>query len=529
MQGGWGGGGCWCSKTSTHGPLFFRLLLLTSLFIVVFQLESSVLGSLDQQNVKTAKRVLDIQMDLFKDLDELDIDCDQPESLCVTATAKAPNVKKEAAKPTYSGTARFTQKKSMIPVPTMAQAAGTARAERTSPVVGQSEPLRVSSTAHASIARKEIQEDLGTRSYKRKTLAIPVPTWTQVAGVIRTAEVSNTRKKTAIPVQLESSVLGSLGLQNVKTAKRVLDLQMDLYKDWDELDIDCDQPERAAPVVNQSEPLRVSSTAHASIARKDTQKDLGIPVPTSTQAAKVIRTAEVSNIRKKTAIPVPTLFGSAGGVRPEQELDEIPMPVSTDEELDAESETDECYCGQQPKIDRLVKENQTLKRRMMKLKQERNEANNRTIRLTDTLNSKVLGDDPHKNQFTELEGYPSRDQLVAFSDLSIKSDYPFMKLLMQELWPEGFVNRSITGRSSHNPFGRPPKTGKKTRLDLPTQRTIPLESDKVKYCEDRLMEHRLYRGDCPTVAKAVALGAKKLMRSVLSYYGTKRTTEEEDQ
>lgn len=199
-----------------------------------------------------------------------------------------------------------------------------------------------------------------------------------------------------------------------------------------------------------------------------------------------------------------------------------------------------CRCGQQSTFEELIKENALLKKKVNKLKKAYLEATNRTINLTDTLTSKVLGTHGEDKTFTEEDGYPSAQQLKAMSNQAIRSDYIFVKLLMEELWPEGFYNRSVTGRASNNPFGRPPAGGRTVPNLPPSVPRIPLEKDKVEYIKGnlhciyacltisnlklyafpaRLVEHRVFRGDTPAVAKTAADAATSLMKRVLSYYG----------
>lgn len=187
-----------------------------------------------------------------------------------------------------------------------------------------------------------------------------------------------------------------------------------------------------------------------------------------------------------------------------------------------------------------------MQKQIKRLKKAYREATNRCLKLTDTLSSKVFADS-HEDIFTEVEGCPNIEQLKAFSNQAIKSDYTFVRLMMEELWPNGFVNRSVTGRSSNNPLGRPRAAGNNfsTQTQLPTHtvKRVPLEPEKVKYVQgnslvlfinlfiicntktflrlDRLLEHRIYRGDSPAVAKALADEAPSLMRRILAYYGKK--------
>lgn len=149
----------------------------------------------------------------------------------------------------------------------------------------------------------------------------------------------------------------------------------------------------------------------------------------------------------------------------------------------------ECHCGQQPLIEKLQAENATMHKQIKQLSKSLNEATNRSLNLTDVLNSKVLGiANPHNEVFTEKEGFPSREQLAAFSDQAIKSDYTFVRLVMEELWPNGYVNRSVSGRASNNPLGRPRAGGNNSRTPIPpsTIKRVPLEPEKVQYVRGEL-------------------------------------------
>lgn len=84
--------------------------------------------------------------------------------------------------------------------------------------------------------------------------------------------------------------------------------------------------------------------------------------------------------------------------------------------------------------------------------------------------------------FTECEGYIPAFRLRQFSDVS-SSDYIFVKSMMEDLWPEGFAGRSVTGRATNNASGR---SGKAAVPVPPTEASlnppkIPLEAHKAEY------------------------------------------------
>lgn len=142
-----------------------------------------------------------------------------------------------------------------------------------------------------------------------------------------------------------------------------------------------------------------------------------------------------------------------------------------------------CVCGQQATIDKLVQENQTLTSLCKKLKLMLKQSDMRCNRLTDSLNIKLLGN-PHEDKFTEVEGFPDKAKLRRFSDAAT-SDFIFVRMLMQDLWPEGFILRTVTGRSTNNPRGR--KGGKNDEAVEPSNKTS-LEPEKLSYIEGKMLK-----------------------------------------
>ncbi|XP_065083770.1 uncharacterized protein LOC135705847 [Ochlerotatus camptorhynchus] len=175
-----------------------------------------------------------------------------------------------------------------------------------------------------------------------------------------------------------------------------------------------------------------------------------------------------------------------------------------------------CVCGQQSKIDNLIEQNEMLTTQSKKLKSKLEESNMRCLRLTDSLNLKLMLK-PQEVVFTETEGFPDKEKLKKISEAA-SSDYVFVKLLMHNLWPDGFRRRTVTGRSSNNPHGR--VGGQTDQANEPSAK-IPLEPEKVSYVEDRLEEHRLYQGDTPAVARVKAKECGRYMARLFSYYGKK--------
>ncbi|EAT44672.1 AAEL003984-PA [Aedes aegypti] len=115
--------------------------------------------------------------------------------------------------------------------------------------------------------------------------------------------------------------------------------------------------------------------------------------------------------------------------------------------------------------------------------------------------------------FTECPGYIPAFRLKMFSDMA-NSDYLFVKSIMEDLWPDGFAGRSVTGRASNNASGR---SGKATLPTAPPEQSpkVPLEAHKVEYIRDRLLERRILLGDDRIKAIHECKQANKLMARVI--------------
>ncbi|XP_058820054.1 uncharacterized protein LOC131682465 isoform X2 [Topomyia yanbarensis] len=322
--------------------------------------------------------------------------------------------------------------------------------------------------------RKTKSQSVNTRLSKRnnqKSAASPGPKNYSISGPAYSDEA-------------KSSVLGSL----------------ELYKDWEEPEwLDCSKPGPSSNSARMSIFEQIEGTGKQEMAAGRNTSN------------KVKRTYLAKRVGKENTMGNDVL----DGILSQDECGENRDTPT--------AEINECTCGQQSAIEQLQSDNSAMKKQIQRLKQALREATNRCFKLTDTLNSKVFGD-PHKEIFTEVEGYPSREQLIAFSDQGIKSDYTFVRLLMEELWPNGYVNRSVSGRSSNNPLGRPRRVAvNNPSVELPTNtvKRVPLEPEKVKYIRDRLLEHRIYRGDSPAAANIWADESSSIMRRILAYYGKK--------
>lgn len=127
-----------------------------------------------------------------------------------------------------------------------------------------------------------------------------------------------------------------------------------------------------------------------------------------------------------------------------------------------------------------MKKNNDQTSQIDKLKLKYEECRRRCLKLTDSLNSKILGN-PHEDVFTAVEGYTSKEKLKNFSEAAQNSDFIFVKLLMREVWPMGLKNRSVTGRASNNPRGR---SQREDGARDATPKT-PLEPEKVSYIEGK--------------------------------------------
>lgn len=144
-----------------------------------------------------------------------------------------------------------------------------------------------------------------------------------------------------------------------------------------------------------------------------------------------------------------------------------------------------CVCGQQPKIDKLIQQNNLLVSQNKKLNKQNQQNTARCLTLTDALNAKILGK-PHDETFTEVEEFPGKEKLKKFSETAGTRDYIFVKLLMLELFPEGLKNVSLTGRTSNNPNGR--KGGERSHKEESVEK-VRLDPDKVKYIEGKILNY----------------------------------------
>ncbi|XP_021695302.1 uncharacterized protein LOC110675197 [Aedes aegypti] len=182
-----------------------------------------------------------------------------------------------------------------------------------------------------------------------------------------------------------------------------------------------------------------------------------------------------------------------------------------------EADTDfRCVCGQQAKIDQLIHLNNALIAQNKKLKLANEKSSLRCLTLTDALNAKVLRK-THDEKFTELPGFPDKNKLKKFSETAGSRDYIFVKLLLMEIFTDGLKNMTLTGRVTNNPNGR--KGGERIQNEMPEK--VRLDPEKVKYIEERFVEHRVYQGETPAVAGVKVKQCRELIARVLIYYGKK--------
>ncbi|XP_055544675.1 uncharacterized protein LOC129729852 isoform X2 [Wyeomyia smithii] len=192
-------------------------------------------------------------------------------------------------------------------------------------------------------------------------------------------------------------------------------------------------------------------------------------------------------------------------------IEEIMTVFDSDIEAENSSENDDAR-----NIENMTKKIKDLKEKNIKLKKAYDKALERIFRLTDILNSKVCGE-PTENVFTEVPGFPDRTTLKRFSEAAT-SDFVFVKLMMKGLWPNGLKNKSVIGRASNNPYGRPSRKRPLNPL-VQIEPREQLSPEKVKYIGDRFIEHRIFQSDPPVIAKQRSDECNGLMTRMVSYYG----------
>ncbi|XP_065077880.1 uncharacterized protein LOC135701103 [Ochlerotatus camptorhynchus] len=149
-------------------------------------------------------------------------------------------------------------------------------------------------------------------------------------------------------------------------------------------------------------------------------------------------------------------------------------------------------------------------------------------KLQEALTSKLLPEP--ETPFKDCGEYIDANTLRQFS-LEADSDYLFIKFIMMRLWPEGLLGRSVTGRQSNNPSGRPKsvrqedKTGEGTSAgasisgesaDGTSVTKLALEKEKVDYCIRCLHERRIFLRDDVKTAMARSKAGTSLMTRVIA-------------
>lgn len=147
----------------------------------------------------------------------------------------------------------------------------------------------------------------------------------------------------------------------------------------------------------------------------------------------------------------------------------------------------DCSCGLANEVAKLKAENSELLRQNKYLKTRKSILEQSHANMQQALMSKLLPS-THK-PFENVEGFPdcpSADKIAKMSVVAKDSDYVFIKLLMYAIWPDGFMGKSVTARTSNNPKGRgkknPPIDDDRAHVDerARTGRTA-LEKNKVQF------------------------------------------------
>lgn len=149
-----------------------------------------------------------------------------------------------------------------------------------------------------------------------------------------------------------------------------------------------------------------------------------------------------------------------------------------------------CSCGKFEELEKYIKLSECLQKEKetLLLKNAKLEAQN--AKLQDSLTSKLLPT-PDKPFKEEEEGFLDSETLQRMSHEASDKDYLFLKFVMMKLFPEGFVGRAVTGRTSNNPSGRRKKIGGGVSDDLTGNGTaketfkVPLDPVKVKWIKSK--------------------------------------------
>ncbi|XP_058446526.1 uncharacterized protein LOC131440612 [Malaya genurostris] len=165
----------------------------------------------------------------------------------------------------------------------------------------------------------------------------------------------------------------------------------------------------------------------------------------------------------------------------------------------------------------------SLTKRLTKITTAYRDLRIKSNRLACALTSRLLPSEDNFN-FKTVPGYPSADKLTQLSNHAGDSDFIFIKLVMKELWPQGFHGRTVTGRASNNPSGRPiDVSNANSSVHMPLANDSsgkePLEKEKVNYVKERLYERKILTGmDPTTAAQESARQSGRHMARVIAYY-----------
>ncbi|XP_038107105.1 uncharacterized protein LOC119766535 isoform X1 [Culex quinquefasciatus] len=184
---------------------------------------------------------------------------------------------------------------------------------------------------------------------------------------------------------------------------------------------------------------------------------------------------------------------------------------SEDEEVNLDPSADCSSCNWKTKYLKLAAGHDKLKKKLNSTKVQRN-------RLMQSLTSDLLNE---PKTFTTEEGFPPIVQLQAMANTTRKP-YCFVRTLMQEIWPRGFGNKTVTGNPSKNCLGRPSRSSKSASRQSPREVDGALEANKVKYLRDRLVEFLTLQGtDVATAADIVYSQSGKWFSQIICLYNKK--------
>ncbi|XP_021708259.1 uncharacterized protein LOC110678921 [Aedes aegypti] len=180
-----------------------------------------------------------------------------------------------------------------------------------------------------------------------------------------------------------------------------------------------------------------------------------------------------------------------------------------------------CSCGNKnDEVEKYKALAQTLQKEKDALMLKNAELEARNANLQDSLTSKLLP--TPEVPFQEEEGFLDSATMLQLSNEAGSKDYLFVKFLMMRLFPEGLVGRTVTGRTSNNPPGRPKKKNDGFHQDenvpRPARDTakVPLDPVKVKWIKRRLYERRKFLRDDNVAIQLKYKSATRLMTRIIA-------------